>query len=500
MGLFQIYEDRPMGIDPGRYGSALLFNLPYPFGKERTYLPGVHLVASQLIHSGVRAEVCDLDLQEMPNKNILASYDNFGISVIGPSSIPCAISLAKELYECTGKSPAVGGRTVEGLEPYQFEKLFGPAARQVSSDEGTKKCFNIPKLAPRSRVPLASSLKNIDDSLMKTYLEHEFSMPTDFGCAYSCRYCPAENGARQEPRTYDAINQDVGYLASRAKEFGIKQLDIYLGSLDLFQDPAHLRGVLSIAASASKDVKFRLHGLSCASSFVDALEGNPDLKDLLHAAGFCMVSFGIDSTTREFMKSQRKMHNASYSDRALDICREIAVTPGILMLTGFHEEQYCGMAKDVFYTLKKIATHGAVARAYQAKDFVPRNTGWKIISDEDYRNEIALEARQKESVQKEAGYFLENWSELRERVDRMLENPELFRNIDFQMLGTDITNPNRMKRYASNASYLALIAAAELLGKNMNYPLFPQSSGDGLIAKSWNKAAKYLNSKMAFDR
>ncbi len=491
-----------MQNEEDRKRRALLFDLPYPFGKQRVYLPGLHMVAARLKESGIDTDVCDLDVQEMPQKAELSKYEHFGTSIIGPSSIPAAVSLADKIYRRTGKKPLVGGKTAEGLTSDQFYRLFDETAEQVISDEDTERYMGI-KLKPMPEVAMKTSLERMDDDLLERYLWTEFSLPTDYGCAYVCDFCPAEKGILQNPRNPSILQEDVKFLKDKARHFGIPELSIYLGSLDMFQNPDTVRKVLEIFAAEAAEasaVRFRLQGLSRTNSFINALKKYPDIGKTADAAGLKMVSFGIDGTTANVWKSQKKSQDMKKCNAALDKCREIGITPGLLMVSGFHSDTYYSLAKNVAYAFVKTLTHGAMARGYLAKDFVPRNDGWRMVSEAEYREKMTRKMQNNPELKRQYGYFADNQEVLERNINTMIENPELFKNLDFSALGSELTHLSPIKKYAANMAYVAMSAATEIIGRNMNYPLMPLSTSKGVGGHIWNNLAEYVNRKMPFDR
>ncbi|MEW6610390.1 MAG: hypothetical protein AB1352_02040 [Patescibacteria group bacterium] len=161
------------------------------------------------------------------------------------------------------------------------------------------------------------------------------------------------------------------------------------------------------------------------------------------------------------------MHNRlSLGDRALEICREVGITPELLMVFGFSEDNFRTLIKTVWYSVRKSIFRGAIARPYLAKSFIPNNYYW---TDERFKSQVAATCN----------------------------DPRLFYNLDFAALGSPLTHPHRWHRWASNLAYLAIILILTPLGKNTTFPLLPQG---GKRPRWRQKLVEWVNRKMPFDR
>lgn len=131
---------------------------------------------------------------------------------------------------------------------------------------------------------------------------------------------------------------------------------------------------------------------------------------------------------------------------------------------GFPEDNFRSLAKNYFYTIVRALEHGAISRPYLAKPFVPGNDGW-------------------------------NDTKYKERIEEILDNPDLFLNLDFATLGSETTHPNFKHRLISNILYTALILTLEPTKRNTTYPLIPRTK-----SRIWNTIAERVNKAIPFDR
>ena len=89
--------------------------------------------------------------------------------------------------------------------------------------------------------------------------------------------------------------------------------------------------------------------------------------------------------------------------------------------------------------------YGVVARPHVAKDMLPGNNGW--------RSPV--------------------WAQQRERL---INNPELFKNLDVAALASDVTHPNESFRREVNEAYLEIIRNLTPRGLCGTTPIIPYTS------------------------
>jgi len=452
-----------------------IFRLPYPYGKSQIYLPtDLLLVASRLKNVGIEAIVHDLNLHHLLSLSNFEEQDAFGIGVFGTPYILGAMHLAQTLSFKSNKPVMVGGQVIEKLPEEHFDKIFGDTATQVRGDQDLTSLLEIsPSALPSPyETPITPVLRDLSSTDLRNYLSREFSLFVAQGCMFACDFCAAEKKQPERYRDLSVIEEEVRELTTRAKSFGLERLAIYLSSLDLFQSPEPLARTLDIFARQSRDsgVQYSLRGLARVDSFLKALEHAPELERLIAESGVNTIGFGVDGTTEKIWRSQHKGHkDLSEVDRALDKCKDVGITPELLMVMGFPEDTLGSVTKNYLYTVARAYTHGAVSRPYVAKQFVPGNEGWC--------NPLYAEG-----------------------VRTMVENPEMLVNNDFATLGSPLTHPRRFHRYISNLAYLGVIATLEPFGRNATYPLLPRAQGTGFLARTQNKIVDKINKRIPFDK
>jgi hypothetical protein len=447
---------------------GLLVRLPYPYGKKQIYLPtDLHVVSARLSSAGVNTDVLDLNLHKLPPESTLSAYDFIGVGVFGSPYVPVARSFLDQVRPV--RCPKlVGGIIAEKLTSNQFERLF-PGSVQVANDYDLANAAGVSfaSLASPFEVSIADQISKVDPIDLRDYLTREFGFFISQGCKFVCDFCAAQKKQPERYRTVEAISNDICGISNHAKRLGISKLRLYLSSLDLFQSPTSLSEVFEAFARNSKDtgIKYELRGLCRVDTFLRAMERMPHLRQLAIAAGLSTIGFGVDGSSEEIWRSQHKGKvGLSQADQALAICREIGITPELLMVMGFDQDTPTTLAKNYLYTISRSITHGSVSRPYLAKPFVPGNAGW---SDPKYAATIEL----------------------------LLENPDLFTNLDFATLGSSLTHPDPIKRATSNLAYLAITLSLEPFGRNATYPLLPLSDNSTI-----NRILAAVNALIPFDK
>jgi len=415
--------------------NAVLLRCAYPYGKSQLWMPtDLYKVGAKLEATGIKTDVVDLNLEEIPSN--IGDYDYVGIGVIGAPYIPGTIRLANEVRERTGKNPLIGGPGVEYLSEEQFRTLYGNAT-QIRNDKDLSTAINrqIPSVY---NVSIADRMNRLNPALLERYLSGEFSFFVSQGCKYACDFCAASRsrqGMRVNEEYSKTIEKDLGALIRKSNELGIKKVTMYLTPLDLFQSPASFKETLRDFAAAKQayGTDFSLRGLSRVDSFLNALKQEPELYDLIPTVGLQAVGFGVDGTTEEVWKSQHKGNKSlSKVDGAFAICKTLSITPEALMVMGFHDKKGLpvdtkdSLQKNVDFSITSAEQYGVVARPHVAKDLVPGNSGWE--------NPV--------------------WSIQR---SQLLAKPELFKNLDFVALASEITHPNPEFRDQVNETYLQIV-------------------------------------------
>lgn len=438
--------------EQGKDGHKMaLLRCQYPYGKRQIWLPtDLNKIAARLDSVGINTDIVDLNLESIPRN--LSEYDFIGIGVIGAPYVPTSRILAHEVLERTGKNPIIGGPGIEYLTPEEFKILYGDAI-QIRNDSDFEIVISrgLPSIYETS---IATRLKNMNRERLEKYLRNEFSFFVSQGCKYSCDFCAAVRsrpGEKVIERFSYTVEKDLEAICVSADGFGIKELTMYLTSLDLFQNPSQVIQVLKVFSNAANKygINFKLRGLSRIDSFLDALKQEPEFYEVIPNSGLKVVGFGVDGTTEEVWKSQHKGNRSlSDADDAFETCRSLGITPEALMVMGFHDtngnpvDNRDSLRRNADYSISRAETYSVTARPHIAKDMVPGNNGWKNPT----------------------------W---REQRARLLKTPDLFRNLDFVVLGSEITHPNGEFREQVNEAYLDIVKTLAPKGKCATSPLMP---------------------------
>ncbi|MBI1970692.1 radical SAM protein [Candidatus Woesearchaeota archaeon] len=393
------------------------------------YLPSSLLtVGARLLGAGIDITVHDENIR--PYKQ---TSDLVGITLVGAPYIPEVIDLQYVIIERSGKKTTflLGGQVITGLTPPQFKRLFGASSHNGNEDMLLARTFdiNVSDLTPPENTSLIPAYERIDDTTMREYLSQEFSLYTSQGCRFSCDFCAAVKTTPEQYRELDIVEKDLDYLARKAVRFGIGTLNVYLSNLDVFQTPNKLLEFARIAKRTQQShpsVKMKMRGLATVHQFLEARGQNRACIEELIEAGFDTVGFGVDGMTPQVWKAMKKGHNTKEKCvEAIQSARhEFGITPEVLMVFGHNDkdtENTLCLAYE--FTRDMADLHGAVPRPYIAKAFVPGNDGWRSGR---YAAEIEI----------------------------LLTYPELFQQLEYGALPTELTHPDAKLRALATKYFL----------------------------------------------
>ncbi len=450
--------------------SIVLVDLQYPYGKNKVYLSGsLCALAARLIAMGHRVRIVDLNIDSLDDQELQAYFKNadiIGVSVVGAPYIPGAIKFAHQMSTLAPNAKlAFGGQVIKRLEKNQFEKIFeGTGALPVQYDLDLAKLLECKLHEVQEHGAFNTSYQPVWDGMgderLKAYLKTEMTLVIGQGCAYQCNFCAADKDEKEQHREVDPFESDVRFLAESAKQMGITELKFYASSLDFFQHPQtvvhHLEALARVRQETGIDIKTRC--LSCLISFVNASKKIEGFADLLQRAGLYCVGFGVDGT-KDVWASQNKNHNREGDIRAcLDVCKKVGINAEVLLVMGYSSDNAYTLRKLIMNALQYIRRYPFVGiRPYVCKSFVPGNKGWD-------------EAKNQPAIQK------------------LLENPDLFYNLDFAALASELTDSRRLHRFMTNTTYMILLMT-RFLKRSPNFFFFPQG-GKGIGAR----VAKTINS------
>lgn len=443
-----------------------MVDLGYPYGKQRVYLNGsLMAAAARLVALGHHVRIVDLNIDE--EMSLEAQYefkqaDAIGISVYGSPYIPSAIAFAKR-YAHMIVPVLIGGQAVEQLSPIQFGTLFhNTNAVQIANDVDLARALNcsIDDLPAPNAVSQAAAMKCASDHYLERYFSSEMTLVLGQGCIYQCNFCAARKDVQESHVTIAMFEDDLRWMCEKARELGKYQLEFYASSLDLFQNPREIAKYLSTIARVSeeKEMHIRVRGLCCMRSFLRARRMIEDFDALVRDAGIWSLGFGVDGADHAVWKAQGKMHNNAHEVlECLDVCTRLGIRPEVLLVMGFPEDTPRSLLKIFLSAARYVHRWPKVMlRPYLAKSFVPGNEGWKLHAD---------------------------------RVHQVLEHPDLFYNLDFSAVASPITHPNWRHRFASNVTYLGIIAVFTPFGNCDTPPLLPQGERGlyGRLARVFNR-------------
>jgi hypothetical protein len=314
-------------------------------------------------------------------------------------------------------------------------------------------------------VPLQPLLERLGEERLRIYMSHEMPLVLSTGCMFNCNFCAADIGRRETFKDLDSFRQDLEYMARKAKEFGLAKLEFYSTSLDFFQTPRTLVHYLQVLAEVRQQsgVDIKVRALSCLVSFVFADRVIPNLGQLLKAAGFYCVGFGVDGV-KEVWASQGKQQNREQDiPRVLQRTAEMGLEVEILMIMGDKRYDARLLAKTVVYSYRFITDwKHTVLRLHMAKVW-PASNDW----------ENAPPAYK----------------------DAPLKDPSLFTNLDALAFASRVTHPDTKQRRQANMAYLCMMLPLRLVGRCVSGTIIPQG-GKGAIAI----LGQHLNPYLPYDR
>ena len=445
-----------------------MIEMKYPYGKSQIYMGGSSVsTMARFLQMGYQVDHINLNTEQLDDPLIRDKIENadfYAVSVIGAPYIPNVISLARDLSK-NQKPFLVGGQVIERLTAEQFQTLFtGTSAKQVVSNLDIALALNIPvnEIGDAYSISYIPALQNFGDVKLKAYLSNEMALVLSQGCHFQCAFCAASKAQREKFKVMNCFSEDLRFLARKAKDFNISEVQFYATSLDFFQNPKIVASYLEEVASIQEEtgVKFKIRCLCCVSSFLNASKvlGESYLKLLIERSGLWCLGFGVDGADPEVWKAQKKrQNNLNEIKDGLDLAKQMNVRSEILLVMGFPQDNFRTLAKCVINSIRYVSHWpNIMLRPYLAKEFVPGNDGWKSGKP---------------------------------AIDTFISDPKKFYNLDFCAIGSKSTHPRFWHRAWSNISYLTIIGLFTPLGKCVTSPLLPQGNTGlyGSIAKLFNR-------------
>ena len=448
----------------------------YPHGnKSQTYLPGGLMnLGSRLLEAGVEVEFCDLNhMKWSEEREMLDGCDLIGLTILGAPYIPVVIALIKEMRAAGVTQPIlVGGEGVARLESGHFNVWFaGLDAWQAKSDLAIASACGIKHHMLRSayETSMVPMLKQLSKDQLREYLTAEFSLFTSQGCAFNCDFCAADKARKEQYRTIESLADELRFICQFLQGVGHSELRVYVTNLDAFQTPEKLEEVLHSICSIASEYGITPHVRCLATSKCThhACRSDPGLAKRLHDYGLKIVAFGADGADEETWEEQNKRHNDLKELRfACSEMENADIEVELLMVIGFprkpnrtFRQYFKSLWKGFLFSLAE-AMRGRIIRPYLAKQHTPSGP----------------------------------WPADNPLVRAFLEDSNLLMRLDYAMIGSKETHPDRAERFVVNAVYLAIIALLTPVGKCPTSPLVPVPRGFG------RSLASAVNRLMPFDR
>ncbi|MBI5414024.1 radical SAM protein [Candidatus Peregrinibacteria bacterium] len=424
----------------------------YAYPKEEhpeghIYLPvSLLAAAARILQAG--GEVSSLQDENLRPAHITSSH--IGINLLGAPYIPEAQEFQRRTSAETKENLRFlfGGQVISGLTEGQFCHLFGENSGNGNNDAILAEHLGIDQraLPPQEQTSLIPAYKLISDEDMRKYLSREFSLYISQGCNKQCSFCAA---LKKRPETYrspEIIQQDVEYLIQRALQFGIKEFDIYMSNLDVFQNPRKLNDVAEVICELREKYSFliRLRGLSSVDSFGEARKKSPETIEKIIRAGLHTVGFGVDGWGEDVWKHLRKFQNTP--ERCIGAIRsareDFGLTPEVLMVFGHNKKDNAESLEAAYaITNEMVEKYYAIPRPHVSKIFVPGNDDW---GDPYYEN----------------------------AVRQLLTFPKTFQSLDFTALPSALTHPDPVLRELTTQYYLKICSIAGNVTQFV-HPLLP---------------------------
>lgn len=436
----------------------------HPYGR-RPYLPnGILNLGTRIAHA-TRDTIAftDLNVDETLPASV-SEADVIGISVLGTPYIPEAHAIIRRLRERKLEQPVViGGQGVMRLSEEQFNRIYrkyGDVRRGVTEQE-LLQAFGLPFIDNAFDVSMGSMLTRLPQRYLEAYFTQEWCLFTSDGCVYNCNFCAASKGMRERFRAPAVIAEEMRAICGALSRLGCTSTDVYLSSLDIAQNVQQMEQALRTAARITSEygITLRMRGLATSKCVVKAVAHDPDLLPRWRELGVHCIGIGVDGTAQAWA-TENKRHNSQVEiDSALTAISAAGITPEALMVIGFDGQPLGAVIDAVRASFTYMSRpQGIVVRPYLGKHGAPGSDSWATNSG---------------------------------LVDRLLSNPERFRHLEYAMLGSDETHPDRWQRQATNAMYFGTVMALKLTRRGCpTQPLLPTETSSltlNTIGQAWNR-------------
>jgi|GEM_PF-662258 len=452
-------------------------------GVGQVYLPTALFTAAARVNAaGGDVRCYDENLARVPDE-VLASAQTVGIHTVGASLIPATIDLERRIKTLNPAATVVlGGQQMSSLDadpyhrPVRFQRLFGREAINGNFDDRLAAALRIDeqRLPQTEQVSIVPVLEQLDPEHLRAYLSApSMSLYVAQGCNKGCGFCtavrsrkhaeqtplknlamlgesgcPATHRVREVYRDIDVTKRDLAYLMDKADEFGISAVCLYMSNLDICQTPEQL-AAFAVAAQEVKQsyprVQMKLTGLATTVEFRCMHEQYPSVLRAMKDAGLVNIGFGVEGLDREYLVKLKKGHNLP--DDCYSVIRDAVevygFVPEILLTPGHACETAETLRATCEYADYMVAKYGdkIIIRPYAAKN-APGSDDW-------------------------------NQGTCETLVEKLLSNPALFQNLDFNAFQSTLVEPDPVRRQMVNAAYAHLCD----LSNGAAPPLLPIEEG-----------------------
>lgn len=431
------------------------------------YLPnGLLSVAARLQSVGIQATIIDENLgDDLIRQDVRAQLrraDLIGIGAVGSPYIPEALRVGRTL-RCLGHDQpiAIGGEVIMRLKEAAFDRIFGELGdvRHMATPEALDALVG-EKLPNMFETSMAPAILALPERARRAYFSKEWSLFVSQGCIFSCGFCAASKGRREQFRDSAAFEDELGVLTAQVKDaVGSRApYEVYLSTLDGCQTPSEMERTLCAIAQASRKagVFFPMRFLATAKCTVRVDNKDPHQLSRWHRWGLQCIGIGADGPGRDETRKHKAFRQEE--DHAFAVIRRAGIQPEATMVLGLPSDGSRAFREGI-RRMVNLAFSGVRPRPLMGKEQVPGNEGW------------------------EAGGPL---------VDAFLDNPSLFRELDFGGLGSKATHPNQRQRWSANAVFFGTTMALKALSPTgcPTQPLMPTESVGSVkaaIGHAWNR-------------
>lgn len=435
------------------------------------YLPnGLLSVAARLRAQGVRSVIFDENigdrLDDAVMRRALTDSDIIGIGVLGSPYTPEAIRVGRALRRMGYTQPIfIGGEVVMRLTEEQFLRIFsriGGSIVRVESDEALGRVFNqtLPSMFGTSMAP---AIRDLSERARKTYFRKEWCLFTSQGCIYQCNFCAASKGVKERFRDPEALRDEMTCITGEVLSSAGSNptYEVYLSTLDGLQNPEEMYDTLTVVRKTSlrRGLRLKLRFLATAKCTVRAERNEEGILRRFRALGVECIGIGVDGDDPVVWARENKRHNnASEIAQAFQLIKDASIQPEAFMVIGFPGDDLKSLYQGSRACFR-FAEDGIRPRPYLGKAHAPGSKGW----EEDT-----------------------------EAVERFLENPGLFRELDYGGLASPATHADRQQRIAANIAFFATTMVLKAVSRYgcPTQPLLPTESvslPQRVIGRAWNR-------------